>query len=99
MYEVNTTETSKGLFSKEDYQCFNSTQDKFETLEEVKEFLKDKYGNCKKEKMYIDDKDGNAKHIGWIYSFRNRDISHMSEWWIQRDWVDISEVNCKRVVL
>jgi hypothetical protein len=91
-YEILTAETSKPLFSKENYSCFNTINESYKTLAKCKEVLKDKYGKCKKQKMYCDRKDGSTYQRGWIYSFKNRDISHNSNTWLQQDWVEIRKV-------
>lgn len=98
-FKVIIDHSSKAMFSKEPYRIFDRETKVFETLEQVKTFLANEYPKCKKEKMYIDDKQGNSHHIGWIYSFKNRDISHNSETWLQQDWVNVNEIESKRIVL
>lgn len=98
-YKIIIRESSKPLFSKDNYQMFNQREENYKTIEEVKEYLKDYYKKCKKEKMYIDTKDQEAKHIGYIYSFINQDMSHMSEKWLQQDWVEIREIEEKNIII
>ena len=97
-YEIITNETSKTPFSKENYTCFNSFSESYKTLEDCKQVLKEKYGKCKKQKMFRDRKDGESYQSGWIYSFKNSDISHDSKEWLQQDWVEIREVESKIVL-
>ena len=49
--------------------------------------------------MYCDDKDGNTRQTGWIYCFKNQDVSHNSEWWYQQDWISITEVSEKEIII
>ena len=91
-YRVIVNKTAKTPYKKEDYQMFDSEKKEFETLDEVKEYLS-QYKGLKREKMYIDTKNGTSKHVGCIYTFRNSDISHNSEEWLERDWVEVQEVD------
>jgi len=91
-YVINIDETAKPVGnSQEGFSIFNQYQESFKTLQEAKDYLKEKYQGHKKQKMFCDDKEGNAKQIGWIYSFKNSDISHDSKPWYQQDWVSITE--------
>lgn len=87
-YRVIVSKTSKTPYRKEAYHFWDTEVKKFDTLEEMKEYLSF-YKGMRREKMYI----GERKHIGYIYTFRNRDISHNSEEWIQQDWVEAQEVD------
>lgn len=99
-YRIRILRTSKRISSKqEDYQTFDDETKDFETLEQVKSFLQENYGKVKKVKMYVETKDRNGEHIGWIYCFVNSDVSHNTKRWYQQDWVEVSEVTEKRIVV
>jgi hypothetical protein len=98
-YQIQITKTSKGIGKKENYQIFDDVMEEFKTKEDVENYLKDNYRKCKRQKMYVDNKDGTINHIGYIYCFRNKDISHNSDWWLQQDWVTVYQVNRKRVII
>ncbi len=95
--KVITTSTSKSLFSQEKYEIFDENVKMFETLEQARTYLANIYNSHKKVKIYVDDMNGKVKHIGWIYCFKNKDWSHNSNWWLQQDWVEIREVEEKRI--
>jgi len=98
-YKVLVNETSRAINNKqEQYQIFNEFSETFKTVKEAKEYIVERYEGNKKSKMYIDDKKGNSQHIGYIYSFKNKDYSHDSESWYQQDWVSITEVKEKSVI-
>ena len=100
MIELNITKASKKIASKEDYTHFDQLKKRFDNLKEAKKWLKETYGKCKKEKMYVDLKSGRSRHIGYIYSFRNADMSHYPvSKWLQQDWVDFLEVKYNRINL
>ena len=93
MIEVHTIMTGKGYSPKDKYCIFGENTEHFNTLDEVQEYLKDQYGTCRRSKMYRD-KDGKSEHIGYVFGFRNSDISHVPvDKWLQQDWVSILEVN------
>lgn len=98
-YKVRITKTSKNVGSKEDYQGFDQEIQDFKTLKEVKEFLDSRYKKCKKIKMYRDSKNGESHQAGWIYCFKDRDISHASGWWLEQDWMEVSEIAEKIVIV
>ena len=91
-YKLNIVKTGKDINNKKDnvYTMFDDENLEFETLEDVKNELKERYGNCKRIYCYMDDKEGNPKKIGYIYCFKNKDISHDSKWWYEQDWVNIN---------
>ena len=100
MIELNIKKTSKKIASKENYTGFDQFTKHFDNLKEAKQWLKEEYGNCKKEKMYVDLKSGGSKHIGYVYSFRNADMSHYPiSKWLQQDWVEIIKVEYSRINL
>ena len=84
--------TDKQVSLVSGYTCFDERVETFKTEKEALDYLKENYQKHKKEKMFIDDKEGNAKQVGWIYSFKNKDWSHNSEWWFQQDWVELRKV-------
>lgn len=98
-YKITINQTSKPLFSKQPYQQFNKLTPTFQTLDEVKEYLKENYPKCKREKMYIDKKDNTQEHIGYIYCFKNKDYCHNLEQWLQQDWCTITEVQEKTILI
>jgi hypothetical protein len=94
MYQIRIQETAKG-FSPNDFWTKLSVPEhhSFSDLKEVKEYLKKKYGKCKRVPMYYDDKDGKPIKCGYIYGFRNADLSHYPVVkWLQQDWVSINEI-------
>lgn len=93
------TRTSKPLFSQENYTIFDEGMKTFDSLEQARTFLANEYEGHKRVKMYCDTIKGESKHIGWIYCLKNKDWSHNSEWWLQQDWIDIREVEEKRVII
>ena len=100
MIEVNITKTANIFGSKESFTSFDSEQKQFGNIKEAKQWLKETYGKCKKQKMFVDTKKGEAKHVGYIYCFRNADLSHYSiNKWYQQDWVEIIEVNYNRITI
>lgn len=98
-YRIDIVSTSKDPGSKENFQVFNNEHITYKTLDEVKADLKDRYSRVKfkRNKMYVD-KNGEAEHIGYVYRFRNADISHNSPEWIQEDWVKVVCVEEKPVM-
>ena len=89
--------TCTGKEGKDSWRIFEEIEEKFADLAAVKNWIKEKYGRCKKVLMYRDGKNGEAIKTGYIYCFRNKDISHNSKEWFQRDWVEIRTVREKIV--
>ena len=98
-YEVLVTMTGKAVGDKspkgEGYSVFNEDTHNFLTITEAKTWLKEQYSQCKREKMYA----GESQHVGYIYCFKNSDISHDSEAWYQQDWVTVHEKITKPVII
>lgn len=93
MIMLDIIKTSKGYNPKDRYIMFDSDKLMFYNIKKAKEWLKEEYGNCKREKIYRDDERGKAINTGYIYCFRNSDISHLPiEKWLQQDWVEFKEV-------
>lgn len=90
--KVTITKTAKSIGSEKNYETFDREIKTFETLEQAKTFLANEYGEHKKVKMYVDDMDGVSRQVGWIYCFRNKDISHNTATFFQQDWVEIRKV-------
>ena len=97
--KVFIDETSKNIGNnKEGYRIFNQSTESFATIKDAKQWLSEKYNSYKKVKMYQDKKDGTSYQSGWIYCFKNADISHpwtddgKKNQWYQQDWVTIKEV-------
>lgn len=98
-FKVLITETSKPMGNnREVYRIFNQEEEGFKTFNEAKKWLDEKYNNVKKVKMFRDNKNGEPYQSGWIYCFKNRDWSHMSNWWWQQDWIEIKEVKEKIII-
>ena len=106
-YTVHVTQTGKALGSKapagEGYSIFNEEEKRFFSLDACKSFLREAYGKNKRVKMYRDMPDGSAKHTGYIYSFRNEDLSHArsddNKPWYQQDWVEVREVEATTIII
>lgn len=91
MYSVQITHTAKNYHPTSEYHTFERTEKTFGTKQDVIDWLSEQYGTCKRVKMYCDKKDGTIEQEGWIYCFRNSDISHVPvEKWLQRDWVSVT---------
>jgi hypothetical protein len=92
-YRVHTVCTSAALFS-DDYTRFDDKEKYFSTMTEVRKHLKEVYGNCRRVKMYCESNWSATpgEHCGWIYSFRNKDWSHDSKSWNQKDWVTVTQI-------
>lgn len=98
MIELQIVETGKGYSSKERYKSFNEFSKCFQNMTSADDYLKERYGKCKKQKMYVDTKEGQNKHVGYIFCFKNSDISHFPvDKWLQQDWV--SFYKCEEIVL
>lgn len=100
-YEVRVTKTGKAVGRKEDYSTFDIERKEFATINAVKSYLKETYGTCKREKMYIDSHDLHQPiHIGYIYSFKNEDVSHAPvNRWYQKDWIEVRELKATTIIV
>lgn len=88
MIQLTITGTAKSYHPVAGWYGMGEQRQDFPDMKSALTYLKGRYGNCSREKMYIDRKDETAIHCGWIYGFRNSDISHYPvERWLQRDWV------------
>ena|SRR5258708_35617139 len=99
-YEVLTTNTAKPIGrTDESYTIFDVQKKQFASLPEVSKYLAETYGDCKRQTMFIDTKQGIAKQAGWVYCFKNNDISHNSKPWYQQDWVEVREIKAKTILV
>lgn len=87
-FELEITETGRGSL-KEEPSTFNRITESFLTLNELKEYLIERYGKMPngKKKVYTGKE---PKVIGFLHSFWNQDISHMTPKWYQTDWIVFS---------
>lgn len=91
-YSVRITETGADLFSSV-YRFIDERSFNFDNLQATIDFIAQRYENRKRQKMYVDGENGEALHVGWVYKYRNADVSHSPvEQWNQCDWVQIVEV-------
>jgi hypothetical protein len=101
-FKVNINETGRNTL-KEEAHTFNYISESFKTLEEAKQFLVDRYGTIPKRTfrntMYRDLKNGSSVEIGFIKSYWNKDISHNSTSWYQTDWVEVTQVEEKTILV
>jgi hypothetical protein len=101
-YEIIIEQTSKprGKSKVDYYQRFHEETKVFNTLPEVREYLKETYGKCKTSMIFRDKKDGTTEPIGTVYHFNNSDISHSpEEKWHQQDWVEVREIKATSVIV
>jgi len=93
MIRVEIEKTGKGYGKNEGYHMFDRETKTFKDMLEVKKFLKETYGKCKRVPSYVDTKDGEVKKVGYVYCFKNADLSHYPvEKWLQQDWVSFFEL-------
>ena len=93
-YKISITETGRQGLKRDTPQTFNTIEDTFKTLDELKLFLINRYGKMPKgrNKIYRD-VDGKSVVWGFLHSFWNKDISHNTKCWYQTDWVSMSIMN------
>ena len=96
--KLTITETARNTL-KEDPRIFNVFKETFSSVSEIRDFIVDRYGKIPKGKVYRDMKNGKSRHVGYIYSFWNKDISHNSKSWYQTDWIEITAVKEVPVLL
>ena len=95
MIQLRITMTGKGYHPSSKWERFADDTHNFDSITEAKAWLRDRYGTCKRVPMYMDSEEGK---VGYIYSFRADDISHVPvQRWIQQDWVGFWET--KPVIL
>ena len=93
MIQLIIRKTGKSYSPHATWQTFDDEIKTFSTIKEAHDWLLEEYKKCKRVQMYVDDKEGKTHHIGYIYSFKNSDISHVPvEKWIQQDWIEFRNV-------
>ena len=97
-YQLLITHTAKPIGGRGDFETFDNTAKDFCSKVEALKYLDNTYGEVKKVKAYIDGRSGKSKHIGWIYCFRNSDISHDSKEWTQQDWVELRKITSNLII-
>ena len=96
--EIRITPTGKGFSPKSRWQHLSTRPERvaFDTMADAKAYLKDRYGSRRRQPMYADfngDDGPKARQVGYIYGFRNADLSHYPvDRWLQQDWVEFVEV-------
>ena len=90
-YKVNIIKTGKKMFSQDEYRAFDKEEMLFKTQKEAGDFVKERYPKVKRVKMFVD-KNGVSTQVGWIYCFKDSDVSHNSEKWLEQDWVEVTKV-------
>ena len=90
--ELRIDETGRGNF-KDEPRLFNTISESFESIKELKDHLIERYGKLPhgKNKVHIDTTDGKTLTVGFLHSFWNQDISHISDKWYQTDWITFWE--------
>jgi hypothetical protein len=84
---------------------FNQIVEKRKTIEEVEAYLKDRYGKTipkahrEKRCVFVDKTDGSIERVGFLYSYWNKDWSHNTKSWFQTDWITVSKVVEKPVLI
>jgi hypothetical protein len=73
------------------YSCFNEEELTFETLLDAVAYLDREYAHADRLPMYSDRGEG-SEQCGYVYSFKNSDVSHASKEWYQVDWVTIYHI-------
>ena len=91
MIQVHISMTGKGYHPSSEWRRFADDTRTFPDMATAKAWLKEQYGKCKRVPMFRDTAEG-TKRIGYVYSFRADDISHVPvEKWLQQDWVSFYE--------
>lgn len=77
-------------------QSFNCIVEYFKTIPELKQYLIDRYGKIPNQRKKIyQANNGKIDVIGFLYSYWNQDISHMSRKWYQTDWIEFCQRETK----
>ena len=100
--ELRITETGRSSL-KDQPSRFNDIKESFETVEQLKTYLIDRYRKIPngKNKIYRNVKDDEPIICGFLHSFWNQDISHMTPKYYQTDWIEFfeQETNIKYFIL
>lgn len=92
MIQLTITATSKGYHPSSQWSIFDTQRKGFPSIEAARDWLRYTYGNCRRYKMF-QDVGGEMVHVGYIYGYRNSDISHLPvEKWLQQDWIEFQRV-------
>lgn len=102
-YEVRIISTGKTpRKSDEDFTTFSRRVECFSDTESIQQFLEETYtAQCrsKRRRIYHDTRFG-TEHTGYVYRFRNSDLTHYPvDEWIQEDWVIIVKITEEVVIL
>jgi len=94
MIQLKITMTGKGFSPKDKWSVFDGQTKEFNNMIDAKKWLKEKYGKSKRSPIFVDTVLGKTKQVGYVYGFRNADMSHVPvEKWLQQDWVHFYLVN------
>jgi hypothetical protein len=89
-FELKRVRTSKYIGG--DWQKYDKEYKRFESKNEVKEWLNNEYSHVKtKYPMYSDFKDGSSKRIGTIFSWKEKDYYTDYKTNYMRDWIEVRE--------
>lgn len=97
-YEVVRTRTAKAI-GQEDYQGWDKETKQFQTIAEIKSFLKEEYGECKKTSFYYDDKQGVSHKAGNCYHYKTPPANYGDKTHYNIDWVEVREINATIIVV
>ncbi len=101
-FKVVITETGRNTL-KEQAHIFNTETTTYRTLEGAQQYLIDRYGTIPKRTInntiYRDLKNGESVEAGFTMSYWNKDISHNSSSWYQTDWVEVTQVEEKPILV
>lgn len=98
-YKIRIHETGRNSL-KEEPVTLNVEVKEVRTLEEVKSYLTDRYGKIpKRTPTNTTYQEPNATPIGFVYSYWNKDYSHNTKSWYQTDWVEVTMVVEKPILL
>lgn len=94
-FKVKIVETGRSNPKQdiEENQRFNTIDESFATIEEVKAYLIEHYGKLPipNESSFIYNDKSGEKPIGFVRSFWNKDYSHNSKSWWQTDWITVTQ--------
>lgn len=95
--KLTITETARNSL-REEPAIFNRIVETFPRISEVIDFLKERYGKMPKGKNKIQC-EPNGEVIGFLHSYWNEDFSHASGKWFQTDWIEVTEVYEKPILI
>lgn len=109
-YEVHRTQTCKAVFSPEPYYYYNKDVQRFNTVADVKKWLRSEYGTCKRSKIYrdvaevtlvVNEDEGvtGAKHVGYVYKYNSPKASYDDTPKNNEDWIEVREINATIVIV